>query len=216
MAIALAVGMPAALVQPLSGDWAGRVVAATQQAKLAAMEGQFETEACAPLRIGGLPDVEAGVTRYAIEVPGGLSVLSHGHPSGVVIGLNDIARELWPPVRAVHLAFQVMVVIGGWLAVLALWAGVLWRRKRLFDSPAFLRLTRMSAPLGFVAIEAGWLVTELGRQPWIIQGVMRTAEAVTPMPGLIVPFVLFTAIYIGLAAVVILLIRRAVLESARR
>lgn len=213
-AIALAIGLPAALLQPLSGDWSGRVVARTQPAKFAALEGQFETEAYAPLRIGGLPDTERRETRYAIEIPGGLSFLAHHDPSTPVTGLNDIPRELWPPVTPVHFAFQVMVAIGGWLALLAIWAGVLWWRGRLFDSRWFLRAVFWSTPLGFIAIEAGWMVTELGRQPWIIQGVMRTADAVTPMPGLIVPFALFTVIYIGLAVVVVLLIRRKVLETA--
>jgi cytochrome bd ubiquinol oxidase subunit I len=215
-AIALIVGLPAALLQPLSGDWAGRVVARTQPAKLAALEGQFATEAFAPARLGGIPDVDARETRYALEIPGGLSLLAHGDPAARVVGLNDIPRDLWPPVRAVHLAFQVMVGIGSWLAVLALWAGFLWWRGRLLQSRVFLKATFMSSALGFVALEAGWMVTELGRQPWIIQGVMRTSDAVTPMPGLVVPFVLFTIIYIGLAAVVISLIRRTVVETAPR
>lgn len=212
--IALLVGLPASLLQPLSGDWAGRVVARSQPAKFAALEGHFETESYAPLRIGGIPDTETGQTHYAIEIPGGLSLLAHGDPAAPVTGLNDIPRELWPPVTAVHIAFQVMVAIGMWLAVLAIWAAVLWWRKRLFESSAFLKAVFWSTPLGFIAIEAGWTVTELGRQPWIIQGVMRTSEAVTPMPGLVVPFVLFTLLYVGLAAVVIMLIRRTVLETA--
>jgi len=212
--IALIVALPAALVQPLSGHWVGRVVARTQPAKLAALEGQFATEAYAPLRIGGIPDVDARETRYALEVPGALSLLAHGDPATPVVGLNDVPRELWPPVTAVHIAFQVMVAIGFWLAFLALWAGALWWRRRPFESRLFLRAMFLSTVLGFVAVEAGWIVTELGRQPWIIHGVMRTSEAVTPMPGLVVPFVLFTFIYIGLAAVVIALIRRSVLETA--
>ena len=212
--IALVVGLPAALLQPLSGDWAARVVARTQPAKLAALEGQFATEAGAPLRIGGIPDVSARETRYAMEIPGGLSWAAYGDRSARVTGLDDIPRELWPPVAAVHVAFQVMVAIGMWLALLALWAGLLWWRGRLFASRLFLRAVAWSAVLGFVAIEAGWTVTELGRQPWIIQGVMKTAEAVTPMPGLVVPFVLFTLLYLGLAAVVVALIRRTVLETA--
>jgi cytochrome d ubiquinol oxidase subunit I len=214
--IALAVGLPASLLQPLSGDWAGRVVARTQPAKLAALEGQFATESYAPLRIGGIPDLEARETRYALEIPGGLSFLAHGDPAASVTGLNDIPRDLWPPVTAVHLAFQIMVAIGSWLAFLALWAGGLWLRGRLFDSRLFLRAMWLSTILGFVAVEAGWMVTELGRQPWIVHGVMRTSEAVTPMPGLAVPFVLFTLIYIGLGTVVILLIRRTVLETVPR
>ncbi len=212
--IALVVGLPASLLQPLSGDWAGRVVARTQPAKFAALEGHFETESYAPLRIGGLPNTDTGETHYAIEIPGGLSLLAHGDPSSPVKGLNDIPRGLWPPVTAVHIAFQLMVAIGMWLALLAVWTAVLAWRKRLFESGAFLKAVFWSTPLGFIAIEAGWTVTELGRQPWIIQGVMRTSEAVTPMPGLVVPFVLFTMLYIGLAIIVIMLIRRTVLETA--
>jgi len=212
-AIALAVGLPSAFFMPLSGDWAGKVVARTQPAKLAALEGQFATQTYAPLRLGGIPDVGARETRYAIEIPGGLSILAHGDPAARVIGLNDIPRELWPPVAAVHLAFQVMVGIGTWLAALAVWAAVLWWRKRLFQSRLFLRAAAFSTVLGFIALEAGWMVTELGRQPWVIQGVMKTSAAVTPMPGLVVPFVLFTIIYVVLAAVVIGLIRRTVRET---
>jgi cytochrome d ubiquinol oxidase subunit I len=213
-AIALIVGLPASLLQPIAGDWAGRVIAETQPAKLAALEGHFDTQSYAPLRIGGIPDVEARTTRYALEIPGGLSLLAYGHASARVTGLNDIERELWPPVLAVHLAFQVMVAIGSWLAVLALWAGFLWWRGQIFGSRLFLRAMLASTALGFVAIEAGWMVTELGRQPWIVQGVMRTSEAVTPMPGLVVPFSLLTLIYIGLAVVVVALIRRTIVDTA--
>jgi cytochrome d ubiquinol oxidase subunit I len=212
--IALLVGLPASLLQPLSGDWAGRVVARTQPAKLAALEGHFETRAYAPLRLGGIPDVEMRETPYALEIAGGLSVLAHGDPATPVTGLNDIPRDLWPPVAAVHLAFQLMVAIGMWLAALSIWAVVLWWRNRLFESSAFLKAVLWSTPLGFIAIEAGWTVTELGRQPWVIQGVMRTSEAVTPMPGLVVPFALFTLLYLGLAGIVVTLIRRTIIETA--
>ena len=215
-AIALATGLPACLLQPLAGDWAGRVVARTQPVKLAALEGQFETRSYAPLRIGGVPDPEARRTRFALEIPGGLSVLAHGDPAASVRGLNEFPEDLWPPVVAVHAAFQVMVGIGTWLALLAVWGGVLWWRQRLFDSRAFLRACFVSTTLGFVALEAGWMVTELGRQPWIVQGVMKTADAVTPMPGLLVPFVFFTLVYIGLALVVGGMIRRAVLLTVPR
>jgi cytochrome bd ubiquinol oxidase subunit I len=215
-AIALLVGLPAALAQPLSGDWAGKVLARTQPAKLAALEGHFKTGTYAPLHIGGIPDVEAHETRYSIEIPGGLSFLAYGDPGARVVGLEDVPRDEWPPVVPVHIAFQVMVGIGSWLALLAMWAGVLWWRRRLFDSRLFLRAMFWSTALGFIAIEAGWIVTEVGRQPWIVQGVMKTSDAVTPMPGLAVPFVMFTAIYAVLAAVVIALIRRTIVETAPR
>lgn len=212
--IALLVGAPAWLLQPLSGDWAGKVVAASQPAKLAALEGHFETESWAPLRIGGLPDADARVTRYSIDIPGGLSLMSFGDPAATVVGLEDIPRELWPPVLWVHLAFQVMVGIGSWLALLGVWAAVLAWRRRLFDSPLFLKAVFLSTALGFVALEAGWMVTELGRQPWVVQGFLKTADAVTPMPGLAVPFVLFTLVYVVLALVVIAMLRRTILATA--
>ncbi len=213
LAVALSVGLAPAIAQPLSGDFAARMVARFQPAKLAAMEGQFASEAAAPLRIGGIPDANARITRGAIEVPGGLSLFAYGDSKATVTGLNDIARENWPPVLYVHLAFQVMVSIGMFLAVLASWGVWLWWRGRTFESRPFLRLLVVATPLGFVAIEAGWVVTELGRQPWIVQGIMRTSDAVTPMPGIAFPFAAVTLVYAGLAVFVTLLIRRQVGES---
>jgi len=190
-------------------------VARTQPVKLASLEGQFATQTHAPLRIGGLPDPKTRTTRFAIEIPGGLSVLAHGDPAARVLGLDAFPKGSWPPVTAVHLAFQGMVAIGTWLAVLAAWSAVLAWRGRLLKSRAFRVAVSLSTGLGFVALEAGWMVTELGRQPWIIQGLMRTAQAVTPVPGLLVPFVLFTLVYLGLGAVVIQLIRGTILQTAR-
>lgn len=213
LTVALIVGAVPALLQPLSGDVIGKMVARTQPVKLAALEGHFETETWAPLRIGGIPDVDARTTRYAIEIPGGLSMLGYSDPNARVVGLNDVPRELWPPVLYVHLAFQVMVAIGTGLAGLALVTGWLLWRRRLFDSRFFLRALVFATPLGFVALEAGWMVTELGRQPWIIHGVMKTADAVTPMPGLVVSLVAIATIYIGLTIIVTALIRRHIAET---
>jgi cytochrome d ubiquinol oxidase subunit I len=213
LSVALVVGVIPALLQPISGDWAGKMVARTQPAKFAAMEGQFRTEGWAPLRIGGWPDEDRRDTRLAIEIPGGLSVLAHGDPAAVVTGLNDIPREDWPPVPWVHASFQVMVAIGGALAALSLWAAWLAWRRRLFDSRPLLKALVLATPLGFLAIEAGWMVTELGRQPWIVQGVMRTADAVTPMPGLVVSLLVIVAIYAVLTLVVVALMRRLVGET---
>ncbi|MGH9832860.1 MAG: cytochrome ubiquinol oxidase subunit I [Blastocatellia bacterium] len=216
MAIALAVGGVTAILQPLSGDLLGQTLARYQPVKLAAMEGQFKTEQGAPLRVGGWPDEESATTRYAIEIPYGLSLLAFHDPHAVVKGLEDFPRDLWPPVAIVHIAFQVMVAAGMVMMLVALWAAVsAWRRKALPDSRWFLRSVVFSAPMGFIAIEAGWTVTEVGRQPWIIQGVMRTAEAVTPMPGLEIPFITFTLLYLFLAVIVVWLIVRQVSDSPR-
>jgi cytochrome d ubiquinol oxidase subunit I len=203
LAVALVVGAPAALLQPLSGDWSAQVVAETQPAKLAAMEAQFATERGAPLRIGGLPDEDARRVRWAIEIPHGLSLLAFHDPDAEVRGLDTVPREDWPAVTIVHLAFQVMVGLGTFMAAVGAWGlWLVWRRRDLAAERWFLRALAIGTPAGILAIEAGWVVTEVGRQPWIVQGVLRTADAVTPMPGLVVPFLGFTMLYLVLAVVV--------------
>jgi cytochrome d ubiquinol oxidase subunit I len=125
-------------------------------------------------------------------------------------------RDQWPPVPVVHVAFQVMVGCGIVLAAVSVIGGLLWwRRRALPDDAWYLRTLVAAGPLGLIAVEAGWTVTEVGRQPWIIRGVMRTADAVTPMPGLVVPFAVFTGLYLVLGVVVIVLLRRQVFRSTR-
>jgi cytochrome d ubiquinol oxidase subunit I len=128
--------------------------------------------------------------------------------------LEEFPRANWPPITIVHIAFQIMVAAGFAMAGVSLWGGWrLVRRRSLTSSRPFLWGLVLTAPLGFVAIEAGWVVTEVGRQPWIIQGVVRTADAVTPMRGLIVPFVTFTVLYVVLAALVVWLLFRDVAST---
>jgi cytochrome d ubiquinol oxidase subunit I len=216
LAIALAVMAPAALAQPISGDINARLAAQTQPAKLAAFEGLFRTQRGAPLTILGLPDPNAAVTRYGIEIPYGLSVLAFHDPNATVTGLLDIPRDQWPPTQVVHPAFDLMVGCGFALMGVSLLALFLaWRQRRLPDARWLLWLIGLCGPLGFVAIEAGWVVTEVGRQPWIIYGIMRTADAVTPAPGLTVTFLTFTALYFVLALLVVWLLWRQVNESPR-
>jgi cytochrome d ubiquinol oxidase subunit I len=213
---ALALGGPAAVLQPISGDISGRSVAVSQPVKLAAMESHFETTARAPLIIGGFPDMHTGETRYAIRIPYGLSLLAFHDPHAVVKGLKDFPRQDWPNVPIVHFAFQIMVALGTYLALVSLWAGwVAWRRRDITANRLLLRAIALGAPMGFIAVEAGWTVTEVGRQPWIIYGVLRTADAVTPMPGLIVPFLLFTLLYCFLGVIVGWLLYRQILRSPR-
>jgi cytochrome bd ubiquinol oxidase subunit I len=216
LSAALIVGAPAALLQPISGDISARSVAARQPVKLAAMEAHFETTAGAPLTLGGFPDMDTGELRYAIKIPYGLSLLAFHDPNAVVRGLREFPREDWPNVPIVHIAFQIMVALGTYLALLSVWIG--WRafrKKDLCSSPWLLRAIAFASPMGFIAIEAGWTVTEVGRQPWIIQGVLRTADAVTPMPGLIVPFLLFTLLYCFLGVIVVWLLYRQIIRSPK-
>jgi cytochrome d ubiquinol oxidase subunit I len=210
--IALGVGAVAALLQPLSGDLSARQVAATQPVKLAALEGQFRTERGAPLRIGGLPDEEAGETRYALEIPKALSLLAFHDPDAEVKGLEAFPREVWPNVRNVHLSFQLMVALGSALALVA--AVHLFLRLRRREPPRwFLGAVVLLAPAGFVALEAGWLVTEWGRQPFTIRDVMRTADAVTPVGNLLAPLVAFGLLYVFLSAVVVVLLGRQIAHA---
>jgi len=216
LSAALVLAAPAAILQPISGDISARSVAAGQPIKLAAMESHFETMAAAPLTIGGFPDPETGETRYAIKIPYGLSLLAFHDPNAVVKGLEEFPRENWPNVRIVHTAFQVMVGLGSYMALVSLWIVGCWlRRKDVAASRWRLRAVALGAPMGFIAIEAGWTVTEVGRQPWIIQGVLRTADAVTPMPGLVVPFLLFTLLYCFLGVIVAWLLYRQIIRSPK-
>ncbi len=199
----------AALLQPLSGDLSAKFVAKTQPAKLAAMEAHFVTEEKASLIIGGIPNEKTGEVKYAIKLPGMLSFLAHGDFQTPVTGLNDIPKENHPPVAITHYAFQIMVGLGMILFSIAIiYFIALFKKKSWMQSKWLLKLFAFSIPLGYIALEAGWVVTEVGRQPWIIYNVMRTKDAVTPMPGIAYSFYIFTAVFISLSAIVIFLLHR--------
>ncbi len=212
--IALWVGVPAALIQPESGHYSAQWVAERQPVKLAAMEGQFLTEVGAPLRIGGIPDEAAFETRGAIELPYGLSILAFNDPFAEVKGLDSVPRDQWPPVAIVHVAFQIMVALGTLLSLAAGWVVWRWFKKRpVEDSRPLLWFLTCCTPLGFLAIQAGWVVTEVGRQPWIVYKVLRTAQAVTPMPGLVWSLIGFSILYLFLAVIVTWLLYSQILRT---
>jgi len=217
LSITLMVAVPAAIIQPVSGHYSATVTAKTQPAKLAAMEGQFKTERGAPLRIGGIPDVETQTTKYAIEVPKLLSFLAFEDFNAEVKGLEAFPRDHWPPVMIVHFAFQIMVALGTYMALVGLWViWVGWRKgDGLFTNRPLLTAITIGAPMGFIAVEAGWTVTEVGRQPWVVYGYLKTADAVTSMPGLIVPFITFTILYIFLGIIVVILLYRQIIRSPK-
>ena len=215
--VALLVGGIAAILQPLSGDYAAKDVAERQPAKFAAMEGHFETSQPASLIIGGIPNEETEEVDYAIEIPRMLSFLAHGNFNAEVTGLDQIPRQNWPPVLITHLAFQIMVGAGVIMMLVGLlYLYSLWRRKSLITQRWFLWLVGLCTPLGFVAVEAGWTVTEVGRQPWIIYGIMKTEDALSPMPGLQYSFYMITALYLLLSAIVIWLMYRQVITLSDR
>jgi cytochrome d ubiquinol oxidase subunit I len=214
LGIAFALGCISAPLQMISGDFSARSVAKLQPAKLAAMEAVYYTQTGAPLQIGGIPDDASRTTRYALIIPRGVSLLSTHNPNGRVIGLDQFPRSDWPNVRLVHWAFDVMVGSGTALFMLSIAVGwFAWKQRGVPDRKWLLRALVAAGPLGFLAIEAGWFVTELGRQPWIIYGVMRTKEAVTPMNKIAIPFLIFTLLYIFLSIVVFYLLRRQFMKT---
>ncbi|MFD2934168.1 cytochrome ubiquinol oxidase subunit I [Spirosoma flavum] len=209
--IAASFGCVAALLQPLSGDISAKDVARRQPAKLAAMEAHFHTEKGASLLIGGIPDSKTKQVNYALKIPGLLSFMVHGDTKAEVKGLDQIPVENQPPVAITHYAFQIMVGLGMLMMALSgLYFIALWKKKQWLSSSWLLTLFAAATPLGFLAVEAGWTVTEVGRQPWIIQGVMRTADAVTPMPGIAYSFYLYTGVYLSLALVVSFMLYRQI------
>ena len=201
----------AAVLQPLSGDISAKFVAKSQPAKLAAMEAHFKTDKKVPLIIGGIPDIEKQEVNYAIKVPGLLSYMTKGSADSVITGLDKIPVKDQPPVAVTHYAFQLMVALGMFmLGISVLYVFALWKKKDWLHKDWFLKVFVIATPLGFIAVEAGWTVTEVGRQPWIINGIMRTADAVTPMPGIAYSFYLFTAVYVTLSIAVIFLLKRQI------
>jgi cytochrome d ubiquinol oxidase subunit I len=209
--IAIVFGAAAAILQPLSGDLSAKHAAKRQPAKLAAMEAYFHTQEYAPLVIGGIPDTVNKKVNYGIEIPGLLSFLVHDNFKQEVKGLDQIPANNQPNVPVTHYAFQIMVGIG----MLTMALGILyfigiWKKRSWLSKTWFLKLFIWATPLGFIALEAGWTVTEVGRQPWIIQDVMRTADAVTPMPGIQYSFYLFSFIYFTLSLAVIFLLQRQI------
>jgi cytochrome bd ubiquinol oxidase subunit I len=208
--IAASFGTIAALLQPISGDLSAKDIAVRQPAKLAAMEAHFHTTEKAPLIVGGIPDEKNEKVDYALELPGMLSFLAHGDFEKEVTGLDQVPKENRPPVMITHFAFQIMVGIGMFMMALGVLFFLSYWKKQWLHARWFVMLFAVATPFGFIAVEAGWTVTEVGRQPWIIHNVMRTVDAVTPMPGIAYSFYVFTAIYVSLTVAVIFLLNRQI------
>jgi cytochrome d ubiquinol oxidase subunit I len=205
--LALGLGALAAPVQVVVGDWAARYVAEDQPIKLAAMEGLFRTGSHADLSIGGVYLGDS--LRGALHIPSGLSLLVHFNADGVITGLSTVPAALRPPVAIVHLAFDTMVGLGFGLLALGAWFGwTAWLRHRLPRTRWFLRAVAVSGLAAVVAMEAGWIVTEVGRQPWVVYGLLKTSAAVNPAPGVGWGLPVLLAVYALLTVVLVAVLRR--------
>jgi cytochrome d ubiquinol oxidase subunit I len=198
LAIPLTIAALASPVQVLVGDWTARDVAQYQPTKLAALEGLARTQRGAPEHLAGW--YVRGDIKYGIGIPKLLSLLAYHDPNARVQGLYAVPAVNRPPVNIVRVAFQLMVGIGTLMALLGLfYLFVRWRRRATPASPWFYRAVVVTGPLSVVALIAGWVTTEVGRQPWVVYGTMRTAQAVTGAGGIPVGYAALAAVYAGVA-----------------
>ena len=196
----------AALMQPLIGHVAGMRLAEHQPSKLAAMELATTTEDHAPLIIGGV--LIDGEVRGGIEIPWLGSFLARGWFDRVLPGLDQVPEADQPPANVVHNSFQIMVGIGTGLALFSTWFW--WRRRRGHDpiaSKRVLQIALVAGPLAVVALEAGWTTTEVGRQPWIVQDVLRVKDAVTPNGGIWISLSVIVVVYAALGVIATRVVR---------
>jgi cytochrome d ubiquinol oxidase subunit I len=207
LAVPLSIAALAAPVQILVGDWAARDVATTQPIKLAAIEGLYKTTRGAPEHLlGWYTDNQL---KYGIEIPHLLSILAFHSWNATVKGLESVPPSQRPPVNVVHWAFQIMVGIGTLLALLGVVYLAIWIwKKRLPESTWFYRALVVAGPLAVVALISGWVVTEVGRQPWVVYGVMRTNAAVTGAHGIPIGYGALAASYVLVACGLVWVLRR--------
>jgi cytochrome d ubiquinol oxidase subunit I len=198
LVVGLSVAALVSVPQLLVGDWAARTVAERQPVKLAAFERLEKTTKGAPFDLVG-----------GIEIPKGLSLLSFHDPNATVKGLDTVPKDDQPPTAVVKLSFRTMVAIGSALAALGVWfIWFWWRRKRLPATRWFHRSVVAAGPLAVVALIAGWVTTEVGRQPWVVYEVMRTEDAVTGASGIPVGFATLSLVYLALGAIAYVMLRR--------
>jgi cytochrome bd ubiquinol oxidase subunit I len=207
LVVSVTVAALAAPAQVVVGDWAGRSVAQNEPTKLAAFEGLRQTQSGADLTAGGV--YYDGSVHGGISIPDGLSLLAYHDPHAEVQGLDAVPADDRPPVGIVRNSFQLMVGIGTALALFGVgYVAYWWRRRRLPSSRWFFRAVVVAGPLSLVALIAGWVVTEVGRQPWVVYDVMRTSQAVTGASGIPLGYATLAFIYAGLVSVALFMLRR--------
>jgi cytochrome d ubiquinol oxidase subunit I len=206
-AIPLTIAALAAPVQVLVGDWAGREVAKYQPTKLAAIEGLGQTTRGADEHLLGW--YTDGKVKFGIAIPHGLSLLAYHSWNAKVQGLDAVPAADRPPVNLERFAFQTMVGIGTLMAILGMfYLYVRFRRRRMPESVWFYRAVILAGPAALVALIAGWMTTEIGRQPWVVYNVMRTSQAVTGAGSLPVGYATLALTYVGVAIAVVWILRR--------
>ena len=205
--IALSFTLIFSIFAVVEGHMHGADLAEKQPAKLAALESVWETQSYSPLYLIAIPSLknDGNIIEFG-RIPGVMSLLAHHRPSATVTGLNDFPEELRPPVLPVFIAFRLMVGLGVFFMLLMIYGW--FRRNRLESSPTFLKIMFYSIPLPYLVCLAGWTVTEVGRQPWIVYGLMKTSDAVSPIAtsqvGLSLAAFIITYTLIGITAFMVI------------
>lgn len=213
--IAFVFALIAVLAQMGLGDIHARQVAVTQPAKMAAFEAKWETTAHAPLNLIALPDTVREKNRFEIGIPGLMSWLVYGNAQTPVQGLKDFAAQDRPPLQASYWSYRVMLMAAGWMAILVIWGLILLVRGKIYTHRKWLTLVLYSMPLPILISDLGWIAAEIGRQPWVVYGLMRTQQAASPLPAyqILLTIIIITAMYSGLLAALIYLMRREVITA---
>jgi len=195
--LTMKIGLVFSIATAIIGDFSGKYLAEYQPEKLAAAEWHFETQEGAPLMLYGVLD--DGEVKYAIKIPYALSILAHSKPNAEVIGLDQFAEDEIPPLY-IHYLFDSMVTIGMWMTLLSLVYVVgVWLKWNFIKTTWYRWLIVLGGPLSMLAIELGWWFAEVGRQPWILRGIMRTEEAATTSGQVDLMLLLFAGLYLVLA-----------------
>lgn len=206
MLLTMKIGLIFSIATAVIGDFSGKYLAEYQPEKLAAAEWHFETEEGAPLMLYGVLD--DGEVKYAIKIPYALSILAHSNPNAEVIGLDQFPEDEIPPLY-IHYLFDLMVTIGMWMTALSLFYVLgTWFKMSFVSSKWFRWLIVLGGPLSIIAIEAGWWFAEVGRQPWILRGIMRTEDAATSSGQVDLMLLLFAGLYLVLAIGSIIVLTR--------
>jgi cytochrome d ubiquinol oxidase subunit I len=209
---ALWISLLAGVAQIPLGHYHAVQVAETQPEKLAAFEGLYETQTNAPLILFGIPDDETETVEYAVEIPGALSLLAFGDTNAEVKGLKDFPKDERPPIAMTFYSFHLMVLLGHWFILLPLIGLLLSRKGKVVKSRWFLRAALWSIPLPVIANELGWIAAEVGRQPWIVYRVLRTADAssavVVTSGEVLFDMILLSVIYIGIFGAWLFVLKR--------
>ncbi|WP_174727944.1 cytochrome ubiquinol oxidase subunit I [Mesobacillus harenae] len=202
--LTMKLGLIFSIATAVIGDFSGKYLAEYQPEKLAAAEWHFETEEGAPLILYGVLD--NGEVKYAIKIPYALSILAHSKPNAEVIGLEEFPADEIPPLY-IHYLFDIMVTIGMWLTLLSFvyWIGTM-RNWSFIQSKWYRWLIVLGGPLAIIAIEAGWWLAEVGRQPWVLRGIMKTQDAATTSGHVDTMLVLFAGLYLalGIGSIIVL------------